>query len=65
MNDEEGLNLLPNGEVLTVDCYTDYYFGLLPGYPSNPTHSEIYNPKDGEWSSAGSTIHTLTDPVLV
>ena len=64
MNDEEGLNLLPNGEVLTVDCYTDYAFGLLAVYPSNPTHSEIYNPKDGEWSSAGSTIHTLTDPVL-
>ena len=63
MTDEEGLTLLPNGEVLTVDCYTDYHF-LLPGYPSNPTHSEIYNPRDGEWSSAGSTIWTLTDPVL-
>ncbi|MGA2568896.1 MAG: hypothetical protein ABSF23_00110 [Terracidiphilus sp.] len=63
MNDEEGLTLLPNGEVLTVDCYTDYAF-LLPGYPSNPTHSEIYDPRDRGWSSAGSTIHTLTDPVL-
>jgi hypothetical protein len=63
MNDEEGLTLLPNGEVLTVDCYTDYHF-LLPGYPSNPTHSEIYNAWAGKWSSAGSTLQTLTDPVL-
>jgi hypothetical protein len=65
MNDEEGWTLLPDGKVLTVDCYTDYYFGIVPGpYPSNPTHSEIYDPVTGEWSSAGSTINTLTDPVL-
>ena len=64
MNNEEGWTLLPNGEVLTVDCYADYFFGLLPEYPANPTNSEIYNPATGEWSSAGSTIHTLTDPVL-
>ena len=25
MNDEEGLTLLPSGEVLTVDCYNDYF----------------------------------------
>jgi hypothetical protein len=64
LNDEEGLNLLPNGEVLTIDCYTDFYFGLAPEYPTNPTGSEIYNPRTGNWASAGSTIHTLTDPVL-
>jgi len=64
LNDEEGLNLLPNGEVLTVDCYTDYAFGLIAEYPSSPTGSEIYNPKSGNWSSAGSTLQTLTDPVL-
>jgi hypothetical protein len=64
LNDEEGWTLLPNGQVLTVDCYTDYYFGLIKGYPANPTNSEIYNPATFKWSSAGSTINTLTDPVL-
>ncbi len=64
MNNEEGWTLLPNGEVLTVDCYNDYFFGLLPAYPANPTNSEIYNPATGAWSSAGSTINTLTDPEL-
>jgi len=64
MNDEEGWTLLPNGKVLTVDCYTDYFFGLLSGYPANPTHSELYDPATGRWSSAGSTINTLTDPLL-
>ena len=64
LNDEEGWTLLPDGKVLTVDCYTDYHFGLVPSYPANPTNSEIYDPRTGEWSSAGSTIHTLTDPLL-
>ena len=64
LNDEEGWTLLPNGQVLTVDCYTDYNFGLVPTYPTNPTNSEIYNPKKAKWSSAGSTINTLTDPYL-
>ncbi len=64
LNDEEGWTLLPNGKVLTVDCYTDFFFGLIPFYPANPTHSELYNPETGAWSSAGSTINTLTDPVL-
>jgi len=64
LNDEEGLTLLPNGQVLTVDCYTDFNFGLVPIYPANPTNSEIYNPKTGKWSSAGSTSNTLTDPYL-
>jgi len=27
LNDEEGWTLLPNGKVLTVDCYTDFFFG--------------------------------------
>lgn len=56
-NDEEGWTLLPNGKVLTVDTYTS------GPYPSDPTASEIYNPNNGQWSSAGSTINTLTDPV--
>jgi hypothetical protein len=64
LNDEEGLTLLPNGQVLTVDCYTDFHFGLVPNYPADPTRSEIYDTFTGTWSDAGSTIHSLTDPVL-
>ena len=61
LNDEEGWTLLPDGQVLTVDCYTDYYFGLTQTYPANPTNSEIYNPATRTWSTGGSTINTLTD----
>jgi hypothetical protein len=64
LNDEEGLTLLPSGEVLTVDCYTDYHFGLVAQYPADPTNSEIFDPVTQSWASGGSTIHTLTDPVL-
>jgi hypothetical protein len=64
LNDEEGWTLLPDGEVLTTDCYTDYAFGLITTYPANPTNSEIYNPKTFGWSTAGSTVNTLTDPIL-
>ncbi len=65
MNDEEGWTLLPDGKVLTIDCYTDFYFGLdLNPYPKHATHSELYDPVSGQWSSAGSTINTLTDPIL-
>lgn len=52
--DEEGWNLLPNGEVLTVDAYTTNT--VLTG-----TNSEIYNPTTNTWSSAGSTINQLWD----
>lgn len=62
LNDEEGWTLLPDGTVLTADCYTDFAFGLIPTYPANPTNSEIYNPRTGQWTSAGSTINSLTDP---
>jgi hypothetical protein len=64
LNDEEGWTLLPDGSVLTVDCYTDFIFGLIPTYPANPTNSEIYEPATGQWTSGGSTINTLTDPTL-
>lgn len=46
-NHEEGWTLLPNGRVLTIDTH-------------NGTNSEIYNPATGTWSSAGSTIVSLT-----
>jgi hypothetical protein len=62
LNDEEGWTLLPNGKVLTVDCYTDFAFGLIPSYPADPTNSELFDPATHTWVSAGSTINTLTDP---
>ena len=61
LNDEEGWTLLPNGKVLTVDCYTDFTFGLIAHYPTDPTNSELYDPQTSTWVSAGSTINTLTD----
>jgi hypothetical protein len=61
LNDEEGWTLLPNGRVLTIDCYTDFIFGLTDHYPAHPTNSEIYDPQIGTWTSAGSTINSLTD----
>ncbi|HEY3645548.1 MAG TPA: hypothetical protein VGM16_09430 [Gammaproteobacteria bacterium] len=65
MNDEEGWTLLPDGRVLTIDCYTDYHFGLITGpFPKDATHSELYDPTSGQWNSAGSTLNTLTDPFL-
>ena len=53
-NDEEGWTLLPSGNVLTVDAYTDV---------NDPTgtNSEIYNASSGTWSSAGSTVVQLWD----
>jgi hypothetical protein len=54
INDEEGWSLLPNGKVLTVDAY-------VFAYDPTGTNSEIYNPKTGSWSSAGSTIVQLWD----
>jgi hypothetical protein len=48
INDEEGWNLLPNKQVLTVDAY-------VFAYDPNGTNSEIYVPAAGKWHSAGST----------
>jgi hypothetical protein len=57
-NDEEGWTLLPNGKVLTVDAYVP-----IPPFPYIPagTNSELYNPRTGSWSSAGSTGVQLWD----
>ena len=46
---EEGFAILPNGNVLTVDC-------------ENGTNSEKYDPVTMAWTSAGSTIVALPDP---
>jgi hypothetical protein len=50
-NKEEGWTLLSSGKVLTVDAnnFTD------------PTHSELYDPLTGKWTSAGSTVTLLAD----
>jgi hypothetical protein len=44
---EEGLSLLGNGDVLTVDT-------------ENGSHAERYSPSTGTWSSAGSTPSRLS-----
>jgi hypothetical protein len=49
INNEEGWTLLPSGQVLTVDVN----YGNM--------HSELYDPKSGAWSSAGSTVAQLVD----
>ncbi|HSY22563.1 MAG TPA: hypothetical protein VK841_10640 [Polyangiaceae bacterium] len=47
-NDEEGWNLLPSGQVLTVDAV-------------NIPESELYDPIAGSWSLAGNTGVLLVD----
>jgi hypothetical protein len=56
-NDEEGWTLLPSGDVLAVDAYTDFN----PNCPADPTGSERYRDATGDWVSAGSTIVKLPD----
>lgn len=46
-NSEEGWTLLPKGKVLTADV-------------GNEPNSELYNPRKGSWSSAGSLPGDLT-----
>jgi hypothetical protein len=50
---EEGFTLLPNGNVLTVDAYTD----VTPC----ARNTEVYNPATGAWTSAGNTPNILAD----
>jgi hypothetical protein len=54
INDEETWNLLPNGKVLTVDCYVQHY-------QSNGMNYELYDPISGTWSVAGTTPVQLWD----
>jgi hypothetical protein len=53
---EQGYNLLPNGNVLTIDIWT-YYPEL-----KNPTNAEQYDYATGSWISAGNTPVSLVDP---
>jgi hypothetical protein len=52
--DEEGMTLLPSGNVLTVDAYVFQY-------NATGMNSEIYSSAAGFWSSAGSTVEQLWD----
>jgi len=53
--DEQGYELLPNGDVLTIDVWTNYPNG-------GATNAERYSPTSGTWSSAGNTPVSLVDP---
>jgi hypothetical protein len=59
--DEQGYNLLPDGNVLTIDIWTDFDFNTLLS-SGNPTNAEKYNPKSGLWGRAGNTPVSLVDP---
>lgn len=60
-NDEEGWNLLPNEKVLDVDAYVP-----IPPFPYIPTgrNYELYDPRTGTWSVAGTTPVQLWDSWL-
>ncbi len=53
--DEQGYALLPSGNVLTIDLWTNYPSG-------GATNAEQYSPTLGTWSSAGNTPVALGDP---
>lgn len=55
--DEQGYELLPNGNVLTIDVWSDYPNG-------NATNAEQYVPSSNKWISAGSTPVSLVDPIV-
>jgi len=59
--DEQGYELLPNGDVLTVDIWTNFNFATGKGTAAKNT--ERYNPGPGVWTSAGSTPVSLPDPI--
>ncbi len=56
--DEQGYELLPNGNVLTLDIWTNYKSG------GNATNAEQYSPTTGTWSAAGNTPVSLPDPYV-
>jgi alpha-tubulin suppressor-like RCC1 family protein len=53
---EQGYNLLPNGNILTVDIWS--------GTTTAPTTAEQYVPASGTWASAGNTPVSLVDPYV-
>jgi len=50
--DEQGYELLPTGNVLTVDVWSA---------TTNPTSAELYNASSGVWGATGSTPVSLVD----
>lgn len=58
-NSEENWVLLPNGKVLTMDLYLDYWAGYILTDPLDE-NTELYDPKTGQWSSAGTINPPLT-----
>jgi hypothetical protein len=59
--DEQGYELLPNGDVLTVDIWTGFNF--TTGAGTSAKNAERYNPGKALWSSAGITPVSLVDPI--
>jgi hypothetical protein len=54
--DEQGYELLPNGNVLTLDIWTNY------NKQGNAKNAEQYSPLTAVWTSAGNTPVSLVDP---
>jgi hypothetical protein len=54
--DEQGYTLLPSGDVLTVEVWTNYP-------TANPTNAERYIPGSHKWVSAGNTPVSVVDPI--
>ena len=54
--DEQGYELLPNGNVLTIDIWTNY------SSQGNATNAEQYSTIVARWLSAGNTPVSLPDP---
>lgn len=54
--DEQGYELMPNGNVLTLDIWTNY------NSAGNANNAEQYSPLTATWTSAGDTPVSLVDP---
>jgi hypothetical protein len=57
--DEQGYELLANGEVLTIDIWSDYYSNTNKA--KNPTNTELYVPSSGTWKAGADTPVSLVD----
>jgi len=59
--DEQGYTLLQNGDVLTVDIWSNFNFYTNKGTAA--FNAERYDPAAAKWISAGSTPVSLPDPI--
>ena len=59
--DEQGYELLPSGDVLTLDIWTNFDF--VTGTGTDATNAERYQPGPGLWKPAGNMPVSLVDPV--